>query len=53
MTIDNERRGLTEPLESVTISAVPVRMPSVQPAPFRGGVPEFLNTITPRDLGGK
>ena len=42
-----------EPLESVTISAVPVRMPSVQPAPFRGTVPEFLNTITPRDLGGK
>src|SRR6266850_3881953 len=40
-----------EPLESVTISAVPVRMPSVQPAPFRGRVPEFLNTITPRDLG--
>ena len=40
-----------EPLESVTISAVPVRMP-LQPAPFRGTVPEFLNTITPRDLGG-
>jgi len=32
-----------EPLESVTISVVPVRM----------RVPEFLKTITPRDLGGK
>ena len=42
-----------EPLESATISTVPVRMPSVEPAPFRGAVPEFLKTITPRDLGGK
>ena len=33
-----------EPLESVTSSVVPVRMPPV---------PEFLDAITPRDLGGK
>jgi outer membrane protein OmpA-like peptidoglycan-associated protein len=43
-----------EPLESVTISVVPVRMPPLQPVRLRGGVvPEFLDTITPGDLGGK
>jgi outer membrane protein OmpA-like peptidoglycan-associated protein len=40
------------PLGSETISAVPVRVTPVQPAPVRRGVPEFLKTITPSDLGG-
>ena len=41
-----------EPPGSATISAVPVRVTPVQPAPARSGVPEFLKTITPSDLGG-
>ena len=41
-----------EPPRSETISAVPVRVAPVQPAPVRIGVPEFLKTITPGDLGG-
>jgi len=40
------------PRGSETISAVPVRIAPVQPAPTRRGVPEFLKTITPSDLGG-
>ena len=48
-------RGATlspEPRGSETISAVPVRVAPVQPAPVRRRVPEFLKTITPSDLGG-
>ena len=41
-----------EPLGSATISAVPVRVTPAQPAPAQSGVPEFLKTITPGDLGG-
>jgi outer membrane protein OmpA-like peptidoglycan-associated protein len=41
-----------EPRGSETISAVPVRVAPVQPAPVRRRVPEFLKTITPSDLGG-
>jgi outer membrane protein OmpA-like peptidoglycan-associated protein len=41
-----------EPLRSETISAVPVRVTPLQRAPVRRGVPEFLKTITPGDLGG-
>ena len=41
-----------EPRGSATISAVPVRVTPAQPAPVRSGVPEFLKTITPSDLGG-
>jgi outer membrane protein OmpA-like peptidoglycan-associated protein len=41
-----------EPPGSETISAVPVRVTPVQPAPIRRRVPEFLKTITPGDLGG-
>jgi len=40
------------PQGSETISAVPVRVTPVEPAPARRGVPEFLRTITPSDLGG-
>ena len=41
-----------EPPGSATISAVPARVTPAQPAPVRSGVPEFLKTITPSDLGG-
>ena len=40
------------PQGSETISAAPVRVTPVQPAPARRRVPEFLRTITPSDLGG-
>lgn len=41
-----------DPRGSATISAVPARITPAQPAPVQSRVPEFLNTITPSDLGG-
>lgn len=49
-----------EPRGPATVSALPVQAEPTQPpqaapidAPAQGRLPEFLKTITPRDLGGK
>jgi len=48
--------GIPAPPRPATISALPVQAEPMQPlhdAPAQGRLPEFLKTITPKDLGGE